>query len=241
MKKSVLIIILVLVITNIATIIYLTNRPSDSASGQITNPPACGCDADRFKSEYEGLNGKDNSYGGTYLSISIPSDNPVEYVDFTRVKQILANGTGVIYFGFPECPWCRNISPTLLDVAMEFDSKIFYLNNKEDRDIRKLDDNGNIIIEKEGSAEYYELLELLTGYTSVYDGLNDESIKRLYFPTVIFVKDGEIVGFHEGTVESHIDASVYLNAEQQKELKAIYRDYFNKMISGRCSINEPGC
>lgn len=198
----------------------------------------CSCDATRFKEEYETLNGKDNGHGGNHLEISIAKDNPMEYVDYTRIKQLLTNGTGVIYFGFPECPWCRNLIPTLIDTANEMNVKnILYFNNKAERDIKSLDESGNIITKTEGSDDYYELLELMEGHTSVYDGLNDESIKRLYFPTVVFVKDGEIVGFHEGTVDSQEDASVYVDAEQQKELKKILKENFEKLYPQACSTS----
>ena len=116
--------------------------------------------------------------------------------------------------------------------------KIFYLNNKSERDTIKLGEDGKVNMEKEGSADYYDILELLGEHASVYDGLNDDTIKRLYFPTVVFVKDGEIVGFHEGTVDSQEDASVYIDANQQKELKNILRGYFNKLKDERCPANE---
>ena len=235
-NKFVWIAVAVLLVCNIGLVGYLLTKDSN-----VSNPPAVSCDADRFKSEYEAINGKDNGYGGNHLEISIPSDNNIEYVNATRVKQVLGSGTGVIYFGFPECPWCRNMIPTLVDVAKEYDMDILYLNNKSERDTIKLDESGKIVMEKEGSKDYYEILELLGEKASVYDGLNDVTVKRLYFPTVVFVKDGEIVGFHEGTVESQEDASVYLNAVQQKELKNILRDYFDLVKPGKCSSNAPAC
>lgn len=236
-NKIVWIIVAVLLVCNIGLVAYLMTN-DDGAS----NPPvSASCDADRFKTEYESKNNKDNGYGGSYLEISIPANNKIEYVDSARVKQVLGNGTGVIYFGFPECPWCRNIVPTLLDVANEYEMDILYLNNKAERDTIKLDDEGKLVTEKEGSKDYYEILDLIGEKASVYDGLNDDTIKRLYFPTVIFVKDGEIVAFHEGTVDSQEDASVYLNAVQQKELKTILRGYFDLLKSGRCSTDAPAC
>lgn len=229
-NKWIWILVAVLLVCNIGLVGYLVTRED--------TPVSVTCDADRFKSEYEALNSKDNGYGGKHLAISIPTDNAIEYVDSTRVKQLLTNGTGIIYFGFPECPWCRNMVPTLIDVAAEYDMKIFYLNNKSERDTIKLGEDGKVNMEKEGSADYYDILELLGEHASVYDGLNDDTIKRLYFPTVVFVKDGEIVGFHEGTVDSQEDASVYIDANQQKELKNILRGYFNKLKDERCPANE---
>ena len=201
----------------------------------------CACDASRFKSEYESLNNQLKSNGvDKHLEISIPDENNIEYIDSTRAKQILTNGTGVIYFGFPECPWCRNLVPTLIDVANENgQGKILYLNNKEERDIKKLDEEGNIATEKEGTDNYYEILNLLGENASTYNGLEDETIKRLYFPTVVFVKNGEIVAFHEGTVDSQEDASVMMTVEQQKELKKILQEDYAKVYPEKCS--KTGC
>ena len=40
----------------------------------------------------------------------------------------ILDGTGIIYFGFPECPWCRNAVPVLLDAAEEVGiEKIYYI------------------------------------------------------------------------------------------------------------------
>lgn len=235
-NKLVWIIIAVLLLCNIGLVGFLLTKDDG-----VDNPPVVSCDADRFKSEYEALSGKDNGYGGTHLDISIPTENKIEYVNSTRVKQVLSNGTGVIYFGFPECPWCRNMIPTLLDVANEYNVDILYLNNKAERDTIKLDDTGKVVMEKEGSKDYYDILDLLGEKASVYNGLNDETIKRLYFPTVVFVKDGEIVAFHEGTVDSQEDASVYLDAAQQKELKATLKGYFELIKPQRCSSDGPAC
>lgn len=235
-KKLPIIVILLailLIVSNGILIFCLVNK-DDTPAVSVT------CNASRFKDEYEALN--DKTYSGSerkYLSVSIPEDNPIEYVDYTRVKQILTNGTGVIYFGFPECPWCRNLVPTLIDVSNELGiEKIYYFNNKSERDVKSLDENNNIVVKTDGSDNYYELLELLGEHASIYDGLNDDSIKRLYFPTLIFVKDGEIVAFHEGTVDSQEDASVMMTAEQQKELKKLLKEYFGKVYSLKCSMDS---
>ena len=88
----------------------------------------------------------------------------------------------------------------------------------------------------EGTEEYYELVEKLDSVLGEYEGLNDSSIKRLYFPTVVFVKDGEIVGSHIGTVDSQTDPSIALTDEQYEELKSLLAKNMTKLIScdGAC-------
>lgn len=193
-------------------------------------------DALKFKDEYESLNGKvRESTGAINKDVSIDSQNPIVYADFEQIKSILTNGTGVIYFGFPECPWCRTAIPILIESSNETGlDKIYYFNAYDIRDEKKLNDNGEIVTEKEGTSEYNELISLLGDYASPYDGLNDESVKRLYFPTVVFVKDGKIIKFHEGTVDGQKSGQDNLTDEQKSELKSIYSDGILKVLGEAC-------
>ena len=188
-------------------------------------------DSEKFEKEYEGYNGQENSYGGKYLEIDVDNQNVIRYSSYDEVFSLLENGTGVIYFGFPTCPWCRNLVPVLLDASKEAGIDIiYYFNNKEDRDTKELDEDGNIITTKEGTSNYYKLVEKLEPYLGEYEGLNDSNIKRLYFPTVVFVKDGKIVDVHIGTVDSQENPSVFLNDEQYKELKTTLVEKMEKTI-----------
>ncbi len=192
-------------------------------------------DAIKFKNEYESLNDKKNKSGKEYLKVNIDEINPIIYADYDKVIDLIKNDTAVIYFGFPECPWCRNAVPVLLDTAKELGiEKIYYYNALSIRDKKSLDENGNIVIEEEGTEEYKELIKLLYDYLPAYDGLNDNTIKRLYFPTVLFVKNGTIVGLHYSTVESQTNPYEGLNDEQYEELKSIYYDYLNKTFEIFC-------
>lgn len=192
-------------------------------------------DAKKFKDEYESLNGQKTSYGKEYLEISIDDNNPIYYAEYEEIKTILEEGTGIIYFGFPECPWCRNAVPVLLDVAKDFDiEKIYYYNAREIRDTKKLDENGKIIVEKEGTKEYKKLVDLMYDELPVYDGLNDETIKRIYFPTVVFVKNGKIISLHTSTVDSQKDPYKFLNDKQYNELKQIYSEKINETFDIMC-------
>ena len=194
-------------------------------------------DSEKFVTEYEAINGKETSYGGNYLEIDVSNDNGIKYTDYEEVFSILENETGVIYFGFPECPWCRNLVPVLIDAKDEVGlDTIYYFNNMEDRDIKELDDDGNIVTKKEGTKKYYKLVEKLESVLGSYKGLNNDSIKRLYYPTVIFVKDGKIVDYHIGTIESQENPSVELTKEQYNELKETLEEKMSKTIicDGSC-------
>ena len=111
-------------------------------------------DSIKFKEEYESLNGKENDNGKEYLNVSVDSSNPIVYSSFQEIYDVIEKGTGIIYFGFRECPWCRNAVPVLLDAAKELNvNKIYYFNALSIRDKKHLDDNGNIITDEEGTEE----------------------------------------------------------------------------------------
>lgn len=194
-------------------------------------------DAIKFKNEYESLNGQIRESTNTkYVEVKISKDNPIKYSTYEDIKQIITSGTGVIYFGFPECPWCRNALPVLLDAAKEnaLDT-IYYFNALSIRDKKHLDESGKIVIDNAGTKEYAELVELLKEYLDVYEGLNDDTIKRLYFPTVFFIKNGQVVGVHSGTVTTQENPNVELSDSEKAELKDIYTNYMLKVQGSMCT------
>jgi len=173
-------------------------------------------DNKKFKFEYEILNNKDNGYGNKHLEINIKENNKIKYASYEEIKKILTEGSGVIYFGFPECPWCRNIINPLLNASEETEVKnIYYFNAVDIRDKKHLDENNTIITDNEGTKEYKELVEILYDNLEEYEGLNDPTIKRLYFPTVVFVKDGKIISTHIGTLDDQENPFEPLNDKQK--------------------------
>lgn len=194
-------------------------------------------DAQRFKEEYESLNGKiRDKTGKEYVHIELPSDNPMIYADADKILEVLDN-SGVIYFGFDECPWCRNALPVLIEAASQTNTKeIYYFDLKDERDELKLNEDGTIETEKEMSADYKKIYDAMKDSLSVYEGLNDDSKKRIYAPTIVFVKNGQIIGMHEGTVESQMDSSIPLTTDQKIELKAIYEKNMKEVNSSVCDL-----
>ncbi len=186
-------------------------------------------DGAKFKKEYEALNGQDTDSGKAYTELTISADNPMVYASYDEIKEMLTSGTGIIYFGFPQCPWCRQALPVFLEAAQDANlTKVLYYNNKDQRDTKHLDDNGKVVTDTEGTSEYAELLTLLGDSASAYEGLNDSSIKRLYFPTFVFVNEGKIVGVHEATLSDVEDPYKALTSEQHDTLYKIYEELIAK-------------
>lgn len=193
-------------------------------------------DSVKFKEEYEEYNNKENDKGNKYQNLEISKKNVIEYADYDKVFELLEEETAIIYFGFPTCPWCRTLVPILFDAAEEAGvEKIYYLNNKDSRDIKTLE-NKKIVTTKEGTEDYYKLIDKLSDFLGEYEGLKDKSIKRLYFPTIVFVKDGKIVDIHIGTIDSQEDGYKELTDKEKDELTKTLVKKMNKILTctGAC-------
>lgn len=207
-------------------------------------------DALKFKKEYESLNGK-VSYGeNKYKDLNISKNNPIKYSNSDEIIDVINNGTGIIYLGFPECPWCRTAVPVLLDVAKDNKiDKIYYLNIKDERDSYVIED-GKLTLalnddgkEIKGTKGYFRLLDALKDNLSDYiisyeDKTYEVGEKRIYAPSVIFVKDGKVLGIQVSTVEGQTDPFKNLTEEQYEELYSIYEGYANNIYSSTCDINS---
>ena len=196
----------------------------------------------RFEEEYESVNGKELKDDKVYSSIDVISDNKVKYLDSTETIEFLESGTGIIYFGFPECPWCRSLVPVLTEVVSDSNlDELYYFNALDIRDVKKLED-GEIVTSKEGSDDYYKIVEILKDELGSYKGLEDESIKRLYFPTVVFMLDGKVNYVHTGTLDSQTSYDKELSDKQVDEL---YNKLYDEVVlvdGSVCSSEvETGC
>ena len=228
MKKNIIILSIIVVIALvIAILFFLLNNKGMS-------------DGERFKQEYEELN-------DSHLEVNIDSDNMIKYIGLEEAIDIIKNDTGVIYFGYPSCPWCRNAVPVLLDAASSTSlDTIYYVDAYNIRDVKEIDDDGNIVTTNEGDRLYDDLLgvldDILDPYTITDDNgeVIDLGEKRLYVPMVLFVKDGEVVSYHLSTVDSQEDPSISLNDSQRDELYNIYLDGINNVVGGICNVQESG-
>ena len=168
MKKYVLIIIIILLITGC--------RNASSIE---------------FKMEYESLNNNSN-----YTNVSLASDNPFLYItDELLVEKIENEEDLVVLFGYSKSNDTRDIIENIVKVSKELKiDKIYYLDILDIRDLIEEED-GNIVIKEEGSASYYKLLELLDDYLDDYIVAGEVVEKRIYSGSILVVKDKEIKGF----------------------------------------------
>ena len=193
-------------------------------------------DALKFKEEYEKNNGvKNEKYNVTTRTVNIPEDNPMIYATAEEIiKKIDNKETFVVYFGFSDCPWCRSVIEELIHVAQDLKvEKIYYVDVKELRDVKKLDENNNVVTSKEGDKHYMKLLEkldsVLDDYTLTDKDGNEVSAgeKRIYAPNVVGIANGKPTELETGESEKLINPYDELTEEMRTEtynkLKCVFK------------------
>ena len=224
--RSILMVVIFLVAL-VGISVTLNDRKENKPSNTNSNLE----DGRKFKEEYEAYNTKEreDDKGNYFQKLDIPENNPIKYASIAEAVELLNKGTGVIYFGYPTCPWCRNAVPVLLEAAKEKKmNRIYYLNVNEYKNTFMVND-GKVEKVKEEKDGYYDLLKALDSVLDPYvltsDGKTYEvGEKRIYVPFVVFVKDGKIVSTHLGTVNLEGTQTKYdvLTKKQHDELLDTY-------------------
>lgn len=200
-------------------------------------------DALKFRNEYMELNDKVTANGQTYPTVTISETNTIKYVTAKEAVKLLKDGTGIIYFGFPTCPWCRSLLPILLDIAEKKNEVIYYLDVYEMRSTFKLEE-GKINKIKDGTKEYRELLELLDSELEEFviedeaGNKYDTGEKRLYAPSIVAFNKGKITGFHEGTIDSQEYGFDKLDSNEKEELENILTKLINSKNNDVCNKDK---
>ncbi|MDO4378856.1 MAG: hypothetical protein Q4C64_07005 [Erysipelotrichia bacterium] len=185
-------------------------------------------DAQKFKRDYEQLNGKLAENGLEYANVVIPEESKIKYIQEGKLIEVMTNGTHVVYLGWPDCPYCRICVPILLETVAKYSGiNVYYYNIKELREAYQND------LDDENSRLYKQLCSLISQSESIsqsiFDTFDDGTLK-LAASTVYFIKDGELIGCHRGTVDSHLSVYEPLDEQQVEELSAIYEQYLDEMV-----------
>lgn len=190
-NKGIIITMGIIIVALIAVVVFLLvrdNNEDNSNNNEVT-------DAEKFSQEYT----------------LVPDDNVFVYSSVDEIIDILENGTGVVYLGFPECQWCDQYVVYLNEVAKENGiSEIHYYNIREDR--------------SNNSENYQRIVALLEDYLED----DEEGNPRIYVPAVIFMNNGEIVGFDDETsldTDGATSPSEYWTDERVADLKTRLSDY----------------
>ena len=151
----------------------------------------------------------------------VPEYNVFVYKDAEEIIKILEHGTGIVYLGFPECPWCQAYVPILSEVAdIEGIDKIYYFNILNER--------------KENTQNYQKMVSILSDYLQ-YD---DEGNKRIYVPAIIAIIDGQIIGFDDESSYDTLgydDPKDYWTEDRKENLKKRLTEMISEVADNKCS------
>lgn len=198
-------------------------------------------DSIKFKKEYESFNGKENN-NFKYRNLSIDKDNPFIYSDAKEIVEKLENKeTFIVYFGDPECPWCRSVIEQSIKSALDNNiKKIYYvrlwngLHNEKLRDVYELKNNKPVLKQK-GTDDYYKLLKyfdnVLDDYTLTDADGNTVKVnkKRIFAPNFIFVREGRAEEIISGISKKQKDFNSNLNKEIKEDEEQIFDSFYQKV------------
>ena len=156
-------------------------------------------DAQKFAEEYK----------------QVDEDNVFVYRDVDDIIKIMEHGTGIVYLGYPECPWCQAYVKYLNEVAKEDDvEKIYYCNTKK--------------VKENSMEKYQKLVSLLSGHLQY----NDEGNEWIYVPNVSFHINGKLIANdYESSKDTHNlkDPKDYWTEEEVKDLKSRLKSYIEEV------------
>ncbi|TWP19304.1 hypothetical protein EUA63_04560 [TM7 phylum sp. oral taxon 348] len=133
---------------------YIWSRSHVPASPQPS-------DAARFKAAYS----------------RVANDNRFVFASAGEVLEKFESGSGLIFLGFQQCPWCQRLAPIVDDAAKaEGLDKIYYLDIRHARETN--------------DATYKKLVEKLKPHLRT----DENGQPRVYVPDVTALKDGRVVG-----------------------------------------------
>lgn len=141
----------------------------------------------------------------------VPENNVYVFSNHNDVMDILNGRSGVILFAFPSNKY-SNYYAYLLNKAALYTGveKIYYYDFLKDRD--------------ESNGTYETIVNKLSDYLKA----NDEDIKEIYAPSVLVVKDGEVI--------SYLDDVIFLNGNI--DINEYYKEYSNNIYSEFIEILE---
>lgn len=162
-------------------------------------------------------------FSSEYTSLS--TDNVFVYKSQEEIIKIIEHGTGVVFLGFPSCPWCQKYVTYLNEVAKENGIKeINYLNIKEDR--------------ANNTEAYKKIVSLISAWLENANDYDKDGNLRIYVPAVIVVKNGEILGFDDETArdtKGYKTPEEYWSNEDLDGLKSRLKEMFNILQPTYCS------
>ncbi len=160
-------------------------------------------DASKFKEEYEALNGK-LSKETSYRTVQIQKDNPIIYKTSGEFVSLMeAKESFVLYLGSADCPWCRSMISSFLEVASDLNISVIYyvdLKNSKTEDDQKL-------------------LDILDSYILKQEDDKKGNVvqRKVASPSIVSVVDGTVTQWTDGISPKQTEENEELTEEMKKD------------------------
>lgn len=122
--------------------------------------------------------------------------------------------TGILYIGFPSCPYCKEVKPIVYGIKEEYNCNFKY--------IKLRDKNNNKLFSDKDKKNVYK-------YFSEYMDKNNDGTYTIYAPLVVVVKKGKVIDAHLSTVDGHDAHIASMTEEQKEEFITIIRTLFDEV------------
>ena len=173
----------------------------------------CGCNADSKTEEVS----KGCSEDGA-CSVVEQEENSFISLSMEEALQFFEDQkTGIMYFGFPDCPWCNDVVPILEKVSKKMNEPVYYVRTRKG----KKDNYDRLYTEKQRKH--------LTKYVGSYMSQNEEGTLSLYVPLVVSIDQGVCTSGHVGTVEGHDAHKREIKKSEIQEVYDIFIEMFKKI------------
>lgn len=160
MNKRLLLIICVAIIAALG--VFFATKPHDISSPKPTTSQKSTSDlsaAMAFQAKYP----------------LVPEDHHFVEINASQARDLLEKGSGLLFMGFPECPWCQQLAPLAANAAKQANlSAIYYLNIRT------------------AKAEQPEAYAAIIQYLQEYLPRDEAGEVRLSVPDVTAVQNGKV-------------------------------------------------
>lgn len=163
----------------------------------------------------------------------LEEDNAFEVIAKEDLKDFIEHGTGILFLGYPGCPWCQAYLPILDEVLKAEDMQAYYYNIREDKDEDRdfYDEIAQLLIDKNA-----------TNQDDIVQYDNDGK-KVIYMPLTLFIEHGGIKQYNgeTNTLDSdEISPDDYWTEEKVDTLKETLSAYTQSVKKAQ-EENEKGC
>ena len=138
-----------------------------------------------------------------------------DFYDISVIKLLEVFDTGktvIVYIGRDNCEWCLALIPVLDEIIKEKDMKVYYLDilSQSEEDLAKID----------------EVAELCRDYVEK----DSDGKPILRAPSLLYIQEGKLVNFHEGTVNTHDATQRDMTEKELERLRFNLRREFDSLL-----------